>query len=255
VNRRLVIVLVGVLAAAALIVWTTGIASTSSNANAPPFSVAESEVRAECMTGTFVPEQAGVEIAAAAPPRDWRRIEEAPKAIPAERGAVLVTLRPKQGQADTKITLTEVKFRVFDLGLRPAGNVFYRPCRRRLVGAAVETDLDGFDRKISSAQNGALTVGFHLPRRSSPIHFPWTVSLAKPLNLYLLVQARDVYADWTALISWTGGSSHGTIQVDNGGRKYRIVDGQGTGWSKPGPGGQWSDSGSASWIGVPSPAE
>lgn len=74
--------------------------------------------------------------------------------------------------------------------------------------------------------------------------------MAKPLNLYLLVQARDIYADWTARIAWTSESSHGTIQVDNGGRKYRIVDGQGTGWSKPGPDGQWSGSGSSRWIGV-----
>jgi hypothetical protein len=203
------------------------------------------------MSATFVPEEAGVEIAEAAPPSDWRQIEEAPKAMPAERGAVQVTLRPKRGEPKKEITLTGVKFKVFNLGLRPTGGVFYRPCKRRLVGAAVETDLDGFTHKIiGSAQNGALAVGFHLPRHSSPIHFPWTVSLAKPLNLYLLVLARDIYCDWTARISWTSESSHGVIQVDNGGRKYRIVDGQGTGWSKPGPDGQWSDSGSSRWIGV-----
>lgn len=235
---------------ALVVVWATGIASTSSKPGPPPFSVTESELRAECMSGTFVPEQAGVEIAEAAPPSDWRKIEEAPEAMPAERGAVQVTLRPKQGEPE-KITLTEVKFKVFNLGLRPTGGVFYCPCKRRLVGAAVETDLDGFTHKIiGSAQNGALTVGFHLPRHSSPIRFPWTVSLAKPLNLYLLVQARDIYADWTARISWTSESSHGVIQVDNGGKKYRIVDGQGTGWYKPGPDGQWSDSGSSRWIGV-----
>ena len=249
-NRRLVIGL-GAILLAALVVWITGVASTSSNANPPPFSVAESEVRAECMTGTFVPEQAGVEIAEGAPPGDWRRIEEAPEAMPAERGAVQVTLRPKQSEAEKKITLTGIKFKVFNLGLRPTGTVFYRPCKRRLVGAAVETDLDGFSHKIiGSAQNSALEVGFQLPRHSSPIRFPWTVSLEKPLNLYLLVQARDIYCDWTARISWAGESSHGVIQVDNSGRKYRIVDGQGTGWYKPGPSGQWTDSGSSRWIGV-----
>jgi hypothetical protein len=251
VNRRLVIALVGVLVVVVIVIWATGIASTSSNANPPPFSVTESEVRAECMSGTFVPEEAGFKLEKKAPPSDWHRIEEAPKAMPAERGAVQVTLRPKQGQPGTEITLTGIKFKVFNLGLRPTGSVFYRPCKRHLVGAAVETDLDGFTHKtIASAQNGALTVGFHLPHHSSPIRFPWTVSLAKPLNLYLLVQARDIYCDWTALISWTSESSHGVIQVDNGGRKYRIVDGQGTGWSKPGPDGQWGESGSARWIGV-----
>jgi hypothetical protein len=250
VNRRLVIGL-GAILLVALVVWITGVASTSSNANPPPFSVAESEVRAECMSGTFVPEEAGFKLEERPPPSDWRQIEEAPRAMPAERGAVQVTLRPKQDQPGAKVTLTGVKFKVFSLGLRPTGNVFYRPCKRHLEGAAVETDLDGFTHKIiGSAQNGALTVGFHLPRHSPPIHFPWTVSLTKPLSLYLLVEARDIYADWTGLISWTSESSHGVIQVDNGGRKYRIVDGQGTSWYRPGAAGQWEDSGSSRWIGV-----
>lgn len=204
------------------------------------------------MTGTFISD-ASLEMGSgyATPPSDWRQIEEAPRAIPAERGAVQVTLRPIQGEPGKRITLTEVKFKVFNLNLRPIGGVFYQPCKRHLVGAAVETDLDGFTHKIiGSAQNGALTVGFHLPHHSMPIHFPWTVSLAKPLNLYLLVQARDIYCDWTARIAWTSESSQGVIQVNNGGKKYRIVDGQGTSWYKPGPNGQWRDSGSARWIGV-----
>jgi hypothetical protein len=203
------------------------------------------------MSATFVPEEAGFKLEERAPPSDWRQVEEAPKAMPAERGAVQVTLRPKQGEREKKITLTGVKFKVLNLGQRPIGSVFYRPCKRRLVGAAVETDLDGLNHKIvGSAQNGVLEVGFHLPHHSQPIRFPWSISLAKPLDLYLLVLARDIYADWAARISWTSESSHGVIQVDNGGKKYRIVDGQGTGWSKPGPDGQWSDSGSARWIGV-----
>jgi len=252
VSRRRIIGFGAIILIAALVVWITGIASSSSNPGPPPFSVTESEVRAECMTGTFIPDESSeTESAYAAPPSDWRQIEGAPEAMPAERGAVQVTLRPKQVEPGTKITLTGIKFRVFNLGLRPTGGVFYRPCKRHLVGAAVETDLDGFTHKIiGSAQNGALTVGFHLPRHASPIHFPWTVSLANPLSLYLLVQARDIWADWTALISWTSGSSHGVIQVNNGGKKYRIVDGQGTAWFKPGPGGQWGESGSALWIGV-----
>ncbi|MGN6276775.1 MAG: hypothetical protein ACTHNP_12725 [Solirubrobacterales bacterium] len=250
-NRRRLIGIGAVLVVVVLAIWVAGLASSSSGPGPAPFSVAESEVRAECMTGTFVPEEAGLRIGAKGPPGDWRQIEEAPGAMPAERGAVRVTLRPKQGRPGTKITLTGVEFKVFNLGLRPTGSIFYRPCNRHPVGAAVETDLDGFSHKIiGSAQSGALAVGFHLPRHSSPIRFPWTVSLSKPLNLYLVVQARDIWADWIAHISWTGESSHGVIQVDNGGKKYRIVDGQGTGWSKPGPDGRWSESGSAAWIGV-----
>lgn len=201
------------------------------------------------MTGIFIPEEADFKIAERAPPGNFRRIEEAPRAMPAERGAVRVTLRPKSDRAE-KITITAIDFRVVNLGLRPIGTVFYRPCRRRLMGAAIETDLDGYTHKtIASAQSGVVRVGFNLPRHATPIRFPWTVSLAKPLNLYLLVKALDIYCDWTARISWASESSHGTIRVDNGGKKYRIVDGAGSGWYKPGPDGQWSE-GSSRWVEV-----
>jgi hypothetical protein len=245
---------VGILAAAALtaagIVWIVGLGGSGGNRPAPPFLVAESQVRAECLTGTYIPEEAGVRIAQGTPPRNWRVIEEAPHAIDAERGAVLVTLRPR-GEP-TRFMVTGVRFHVFDLGLRPIGSVFYRPCDKRPIGPAVEADLDGFEHEISSSadRDGTLGVGFHLPHRAHPIRFPWTISLVEPLRLYLVVQARDIYCDWTADISWTSGASHGVIRIDNGGMKYRMVDGQGTGWSKPGPNGRWSSGGSAAWIGV-----
>jgi hypothetical protein len=217
--------------------------------SSPPFTVTEAQVPAECMTGTFVPEAAGSRLSGSPPPRSWQLIEDAPKAMDAERGAVLVTLRSQAGEA--KVTLTGIRFRVFNLDLRPAGKVFYRPCERRLSGAAFEADLDGYEHKVSaSAENGTLRVGFHLRRGANPIRFPWTVSLSKPLRLYLVVQARDIYCKWTADISWTSGSRQGMIRVDNGGKKYLMVDGQGTGWNKPGPNGQWVDSGSSRWIGV-----
>jgi hypothetical protein len=231
-------------AAAALLAGCGGDADSG-----PPFTVTESQVRAECMTGTFVPEGPGFQLLEDPPPQDWHRIENAPKAMDAERGAILLTLRPRAGEKE--VTLTGIEFHVSNLGLRPVGTVLYRPCKRQLSGAALETDLDGYKHEISaSAESAPLRVGFHLPRQAKPIRFPWTVSLSKPLHLYLVVQARDIYCRWTASLSWTSGSSQGTIQVDNGGKKYLIVDGQGTGWYKPGPDGQWVDSGSSSWIGV-----
>jgi hypothetical protein len=99
--------------------------------------------------------------------------------------------------------------------------------------------------------NGSLRVGFHLPPNAPSIEFPFTISLSKPLNLYLAVQALHTYCDWTARISWTSDSSQGVIRVDNHGRKYRIVDGAGTAWKKPTSKGQWAYvQGSAAAIGV-----
>lgn len=227
--------------------WGAGCGGTG--AGAPPFSVVEAAIRAECLTATFVPEPGGTKVQHEAPPQDWHAIENAPKAMDAERGAVRVTLKPKPGA--TEVTITGIKFDAVDLGLRPIGSVFYRPCKRRLVGPVVESDLDGYIHKITaSALHGSLGVGLLVPSDAKPIKFPWTVSLAKPLNLYLVVNAMDVWDTWAARISWTSGSSHGVIHVDNGGRKYRIVDGQGASWYKPGPGDQWVDSGSSRWIGI-----
>jgi hypothetical protein len=167
----------------------------------------------------------------------------------AERGAVLVTLRPRAG--GKKVTLTGIKFHVSNLGVRPIGSVLYRPCERRLSGAALETDLDGYVHDISaSAKSAVLRVGFHIPAQADPLRFPWTVSLSKPLRLYLAVQARDIYCKWTADIFWTSGSGEGVIHVDNGGKKYLIVDGQDSGWYKPGPNAEWDEAGSARVIGV-----
>lgn len=253
-NRRHIIGTGAIVLIVAALAWAAGLGSSNDRSGPPPFFVTESEARAECMTGTFVPERAGEEIATKPPPKVWRQIEEAPGAVPAERGAVKVTLRPTKAGMGEEVTLTSIEFQVFDLGARPIGSIFYRPCARRPTGAAVETDLDGYDRQITATSadpNGSLRVGFHLPLHAQPIAFPWTVSLHKPLDLYLVVQALDIYCDWTAHISWTSDSGQGVIRVDNGGRKYRIVDGVGTGWEKPGANGQWGyPPGSSAWIGV-----
>jgi hypothetical protein len=224
--------------------------SSGSDPGPPPFSVSESEVRAECLTATYVPERAGWALADKPPPRDWRQIEAAKQAMPADRGAVEVTLRPKEG--NTTIVLTGIHFDVFKHPLRPVGTVFYRPCRKQLVGPALEVELDGPVEIASSSADprGTLGRGLHLPRSAQPIRFPWKVSLNKPLRLYLVANTQHTYSEWSARIPWESDDSSGVIRVDNGGKKYLIADGLGTGWYKPGPGGQWIEGGSSTWIGV-----
>jgi hypothetical protein len=249
-SRRRLIGFAMIVLVVAVLVWMAGCGSGNSRSGPPPFSVTDSEVRAECMTGTFVPEEAGFEIREKPAPKAWRRIEEAPQAMPAERGAVKVTLRPKEPGAAETVTLTNITFQVFELGIRPIGVVFYKPCARRLAGPAVEASLDQYGPPVdqyegsitasSADPNGSLQVGFHLPPHPQPIEFPFTVSLRKPLNLYLAVEALHTYCDWTARISWTSDSSEGVIRVDNDGRKYRIVDGAGSLWEKPTTTGQWA---------------
>ena len=237
VERGRILAVGGAVVLALILVWGAG--CSSSEQEPPPFTVSESEVRAECLTATFVPEEPGKELVEEPPPRNWKIVENAPKAMPAERAAIEVTLRPREG-APT-ITITDVHFDVVKLPLRPIGSIFYRPCKRRLAGAAVEAAFDGFVRIVSSNSDPgkALGVGFRLPPSGKPIRFPWKISLAEPLHLFLIGDSEDTYADWAARIKWTSGSDQGVIHVDHGGKKYKLVDGKGTSWYKPGPGGQW----------------
>lgn len=216
---------------------------------APPFSLSEAEVRAECLTGTFVPEEAGFDLLQKKPPSNWRAVEGAPRAMQAERGAVLVTLRPRD--PGSRITVTGIRFDVDNLGLRPIGTVFYKPCGRRLRGAVIEGDLDrdGRIHKSDSSPAASLGKGFFVAGHAQPIHFPWTISLQRPLRLYLTVEAYDIWAKWSARISWESGSSDGVAKIDNGGRKFEIVDGAGSGWYRPSKG-AWKPQGSSRWIGV-----
>jgi hypothetical protein len=215
-----------------------------------PFTVSESEVKAECLTATYLPAASAIPAYKKAPPRDWSQIEGAKGAMAAERGGAEVTLRPKPGTEE--ITITDVRFAVKRYPLRPVGGVFFKPCKRRLMGPAVEANLDVRARVVGSSADraGELGVGLHLPDSAQPIRFPWTVSLTKPLRFFLVVEARHTYGDWSAHIAWESDSNEGTIRVDNGGKGYRVVDGRATTWYKP-VGGKWLVAAeSPQWVGV-----
>jgi hypothetical protein len=240
VNRWLIIGLAAVILGIAAVVWVT---SDGTNGDSPsPFSVSDSEVRGECHNGTYVPERAGTGLSEGAPPRDWGAVENAAGAVAADRSAVEVVIRPREGTK--RITLTGVDFQPAYSRRPQGGYVFYRRCNRPLVGPALEVDLDpnpvrryakgGPYYVIASNASPENSVGgqVHLRSKSPPIRFPWTVSLNKPLRLYLLVRADDSYCVWSASLSWKSGSDHGVIPIDNGGKKYRIVDTIGVPWSE-----------------------
>jgi hypothetical protein len=206
----------------------------------PPFSVSESEVRAECLTGTYVLDvKAGARALKAPPPRDWHTIENLPKAVPSDRAAVRVDFRAKGGQ--TKLTLTEVEFHAKRYDRLP-GEIFYRPCRRSLEGPSLEADL--ITKPFSLLRSNAAAdgqVGKLFRISDGPaVRFPWTVSLAKPFHLYLVVDGQHCYCVWSATIGWSMGSRKGAIQVDNDGKRYEIVDSIGAEWMVPGPDGEWA---------------
>jgi hypothetical protein len=200
----------------------------------PPIVVSDAEVEADCFNGTFVPGRTGWAIEGRRPPRNWKAIETAHGAVQADRGAVEVTIRPREGQ--NEVTLTGIEFKGAYYTRPQGGAVFYRPCGRRLHGAQLEVDLDPAPpQRLSSDSvvDAVLKAPLEVSRSARPIRFPWTVSLAHPLHLYLVVNADDSYCVWSARLSWKDGAREGSVAIDNGGRNYRIVDTIGVGWNEP----------------------
>jgi hypothetical protein len=238
-----------VLATGASVGVLLGCGSNGKGASSP-FTVSDSEVRAECLFGTYLPEEVGQRAAERPPPREWRKIEDAPGALEADRAAVVLTIRPKH--SEERIVLTSVRLEVNQHRLRPLGTALYRPCDRELRGPAIEADLSGSGRvaATSAALGGIIGPGVHLPHGARPIEFPWTVTLDRPLRIYLIAHSKSCYCTWKASIPWHSGSSKGTIDVDNGGRGYTMTDTIGIVWNRPGPDGRWAQVPPPRWTGV-----
>lgn len=205
----------------------------------PPFSASDSEVRTECLIGTYaLNEKSGARALKAPPPHDWRVIENLPEAIPADRGAVRVDIRAKGKRKS--LTLTKVTFHVARY-VRLPGEIFYRPCERSAKGPALEANL--YLQPVPIVRSNADAkgrVGSLLQlSKGPPIRFPWTVSLAKPFHLFLVVDGEHCYCIWSAAVSWVMGPRSGVIQVDNGGKKYAVLDSVGSIWRVPRKDNSW----------------
>jgi hypothetical protein len=213
-----------------------------------PIKIAALEVPSDCFNGTFVPGQNGLKVAKReSPPGNWRQIESQPGAVPADRAAIKMTIEPRDGQREITITGVSIKRKN---GLRPPGQgaVLYHPCSRKLEGTALEFDLDQNPRLLASQASRDAAVDAPLGLRrpaaespSRPIRFPWTLSLAHPAHLFLIVNADLYYCTWRARVHWRTKSARGTIPVDDGGKPYRVTDTLGVHWYMPGPDGQWID--------------
>lgn len=223
--------------------------ATRSNPSAVPFEVTISQPKADCFQGTYLPSgKSGLKIKEEGPPRNWSRIEDAAGAMQPSPAAIEVTIHP--GQRGEEITLKGIRFDVESFS-RPLGITFYRPCKPDVNGAAIEARLDPEPHVIASSADprGALRPGPRLPVRPRPIHFPWTLTLERPLHLYVLVWSEIDNYLWRARIPWESGSSHGVIRVDDDGKKYRLSQSLITWWERP-VNGEWLRTQSPRWTGV-----
>lgn len=238
-----------VVAVLGLVIAWVAMGPSSSN-QLPPFTATDAQAKVECLTGTYVPSlPAGEKLAESPVPKDWSTVEDAKRSMQPDRSVVQVTLTPEH--PGEEVTLEGIHFEVVPKPLRPLGTVFFRPCKRKIVGPAVEADLgqNGHIDASNADLNGTLGTGLRLPDSAEPIRFPWTVRLDKPLHLYLIVHSESFYGIWGARIPWSSDSSEGVIHIDNGGKRYRQSDTIGLIWDRP-VNGHWVRGSAPAWIGV-----
>jgi hypothetical protein len=157
---------------------------------------------------------------------DWRAFKRSTNASVASPAVITVSL---QGETPRTITLTGINFTVVRRR-RPEGGAFAAPCGSSLQGRFVEADLDRKSALIvDSSREPHGIVGPTLPghRPNKPIEFPWTVSVTDPLLLDIVAITKRCFCTWTAGISWESGDKSGVIRIDNGGKGYPVVGGEG----------------------------
>jgi hypothetical protein len=237
---------IGTVILAAIVAFSSGLGTKAAEevgtSEGSPISASVEEESIECFTGTYLPEDTAKQVLSQAVPAEWKPIEEAPGAAPADRDSVQVAI---QGESERKVTLTGIDFHV-ERSQRPDGAVFYRQCGGPTVGRALEVDLDATPPRItasSSEVDGMLESEVNGHSLSKPIRFPWTVSVTDPLLLEIIATTEHCYCTWTAEISWVSGSKRGIIPVDNGGDGFTVVDGSGLD-SYSGAFGRWDQSNS-----------
>jgi hypothetical protein len=205
-------------------------------------SYGQEEMGDECGVSTYLPTAKALQTIERDPPfelDEWAQFRHQPGAAYAGSDLVRVSI---QGESARTITLTGIEFDV-SRRERTDGMTFSAACGDALRGRGLQVDLDSDPPRIltsSETTEGIVTAAPSESVDTSPISFPWTVSLTDPLLLYVLATSRSCDCTWTARIPWVSGSEKGFIKVDNNGAGYRVVgsDGlaayttTGTGWRR-----------------------
>ena len=155
-------------------------------------------------------------------PDEWTAFHARSGATSADKSLVQVSI---QGESERTITLTDIRF---DVGRerREPGSTFSGACGDPLVGRGVTVDLEASPPAVvASSENleGYVESGGEPGSGTSPIVFPWTVSLTDPLLLFVVATVTRCDCRWTAEIPWVSGSEKGVIRIDDGGQPFHVV--------------------------------
>lgn len=153
---------------------------------------------------------------------EWTAFHARTESVPAETSLVQVSI---QGESARAITLTGISFDVIR-GRREPGSTFAAACGDPLTGRGIAVDLETRPPEVvASSENleGFVESGGEPGSGTSPISFPWTVSLTDPLLLFVVAYASRCDCRWTAEIPWVSGSEKGVIRIDDEGDPFHVV--------------------------------
>lgn len=157
---------------------------------------------------------------------EWTAFHARSGSVPADSSLVQVSI---QGESVRTITLTGIRFDVIR-NPRAPGSTFTTACGDPLTGRGVTVNLEDRPPEVvasSEELEGLVESGGEPGSRTSPIVFPWTVSLTEPLLLYVHATASTCDCRWTAEIPWVSGSEKGVIQIDDGGEPFHVIGTEG----------------------------
>jgi hypothetical protein len=109
---------------------------------------------------------------------------------------------------------------------RHDGALFSAPCGGGINARGLVVDVEENPPEVVSSSDeleGSIESGGMSGSSTSPIDFPWTVSLTDPLLLYVVARAEFCDCTWAAEIPWVSGSQSGTIEIDDHGEPFRVI--------------------------------
>jgi len=226
-RRKQVLTAVGAVVLAGLTAVATGLGQKAVDAltagdPGAPISYSVEEEGNECGSVTYLPAAKVGSTMRKGPPTDWHAFQYQEAAAFAGNDIVQVAI---QGESARTVTLTGIRFDV-ERSTRPDGALFSAPCGGGMNARGLVVDVENNPPEVLSSSEeleGSVESGGMPGSPTSPITFPWTVSLTDPLLLYVVAKADLCDCTWSAEIPWVSGGQRGTIEIDNHGEPFRVV--------------------------------
>lgn len=226
-RRKKVLAATGAVILAGLAAIATGLGQKAVDAvtagdPGPPISYSIEEQGYECGSITYLPSAKVESTLKLGPPSDWHAFQYQRGAAFASKDLVQVAI---QGESARTVTLTGIRFDA-ERAPRDDGALFSAPCGGGINARGLVVDVEKNPPEVVSSSEeleGSIESGGMPGSPTSPITFPWTVSLTDPLLLYVVATADRCDCEWSAEIPWVSGSQTGTIEIDDHGEPFRVV--------------------------------